>query len=490
MEGAERAEPAPSPWAHGEGEISQLIWERLPPLELVRARGVARVWRDGIDALPRWIPIVPAPGVDPARSPLQLFADWWAWCEARLAIEDEIADLEDEIEQAERTFMTGRLRSLNRQLEQREARLAGQDSAYDGWAALAPFTRTRADEDAAWLRGALGVAAPHGQATRRRGRSAGRTELHRRRYFQVRSRDAGEAFRTWRSTPVHAFLRDAVDVDESSDEGDELEDRAGWGDAVFSPSTVPRLEAERRVLLVVAHAPGLRQHDARAVERKLALAEGVLSCYLQAEGIYEIRRGEDVQLTQVDGLTRQCVQGTGVTQLDAQHVLHQTRMQGLMFPETSDENARLVARQMEEATATYIAAPHLYSHTGDLAWFFSSPLSGGRGWVISTHQFDEAGLTPYQSMRGFVQTLIYSSLHATGLAACENSPCCMNNADGVEEMLTTSMLLCPGCLRKLQLIGAMPNVSGGLRSLRERLAAEGPGFADDLQTLEEWGVVA
>ena len=52
MEGAERAEPAPSPWAHGEGEISQLIWERLPPLELVRARGVARVWRDGIDALP------------------------------------------------------------------------------------------------------------------------------------------------------------------------------------------------------------------------------------------------------------------------------------------------------------------------------------------------------------------------------------------------------------------------------------------------------
>ena len=83
-----------------------------------------------------------------------------------------------------------------------------------------------------------------------------------------------------------------------------------------------------------------------------------------------------------------------------------------------------------------------------------------------------------------------AELHATGLAACENSPCCMNNADGVEEMLTTSMLLCPGCLRKLQLIGAMPNVSGGLRSLRERLAAEGPGFEDDLQTLEEWGVAA
>ena len=41
----------PALWAHGEGEIAQLIWERLPPLELVRARGVARVWRDGIDAL-------------------------------------------------------------------------------------------------------------------------------------------------------------------------------------------------------------------------------------------------------------------------------------------------------------------------------------------------------------------------------------------------------------------------------------------------------
>jgi hypothetical protein len=57
----------------------------------------------------------------------------------------------------------------------------------------------------------------------------------------------------------------------------------------------------------------------------------------------------------------------------------------------------------------------------------------------------------------------------------------------MDEMIATSMVLCPGCLRKLQLIGAMPDVLQGLRSLRECLASVG-GFDDDLATLQSWGV--
>lgn len=53
------------------------------------------------------------------------------------------------------------------------------------------------------------------------------------------------------------------------------------------------------------------------------------------------------------------------------------------------------------------------------------------------------------------------------------------------------MLLCPGCLRKLQLIGAMPDVSQGLRDLREIVASErGWSFRsamEDVVTLERWG---
>lgn len=187
-----------------------------------------------------------------------------------------------------------------------------------------------------------------------------------------------------------------------------------------------------------------------------------------------MERGGEVQLTLVEDLTRQCLQGTGATQLDAAEALHRSQRRG------TEETDLPIVDHMQNAVPTFIVAPHLYGEDVDLAWFFSSPLEDN-GWVISTHQFDEIGLRPAESLRGFMQSAIYSSLHATGLSACENSPCCMNNADGVEEMIATSMLLCPGCLRKLQLIGAMPDVPGGLRSLRDCLSGAGEGFSDDLQ---------
>ena len=147
----------------------------------------------------------------------------------------------------------------------------------------------------------------------------------------------------------------------------------------------------------------------------------------------------------------------------------------------------LIAEQMTDAAVTYVVAPHMFcGRSLDLAWIFSSGDDEIDGHsVVSTHQLDEAELTPSDSLRGSVVSLVYSSLP---LCVCENSPCCMNNSDGVNEILAISLILCPGCLRKLQLIGAMPDVSGGLRSLWECLEEAGAGFEGDMRTLERWGM--
>ena len=147
----------------------------------------------------------------------------------------------------------------------------------------------------------------------------------------------------------------------------------------------------------------------------------MLRCYLQSSGTFGVERDADVYLPQVDGLTRECVQGTGAMQLDAKAALR------------VHMNEPTIGRQMAETTPTYIFAPHLYGRNQtDLAWFFSVPLKN-RGWVISTYQFDrnDFGFTPAQRLRGFVQTVVYSSLHATRLDLCENTPCVMNYCDGV-----------------------------------------------------------
>lgn len=176
-------------------------------------------------------------------------------------------------------------------------------------------------------------------------------------------------------------------------------------------------------------------------------------------------------------------------QLDAGPVLEQHQLCGQT--DTANDNDRLICRQMCKTAPTYIIAPHLYSkRETDLVWFFSEPLRD-RGWIISTHQFERSdiGFSPAQRLRGFLACVVYSTLHTTGLSACENSPCAMNNSDGLEEMIVTPMVLCPGCLRKLLLISVMPDVPGGLRSLRECLASlAGSPFDDDLATLASWGV--
>lgn len=226
----------PELWTHADGEIALQIWQQLGARDLFRSRRVSPVWRDGITTLPRWRPIVPSPSLHPvdgetATDPMQAFAQWCQWCQARSEILLEIERLKEEMSGLPPDFGS---RRNGLRLAAREALLAAQSSPYDAWAALAPYTRASPDEDVSWLRGALRL--KDQPTTQRRGRSAGR-EPELARYFQTRERDADEEFRTWRSTPVHEFLREEVDAYYATDEidGDDAVDAA-----VFSPASVRR----------------------------------------------------------------------------------------------------------------------------------------------------------------------------------------------------------------------------------------------------------
>jgi hypothetical protein len=470
-------------WSHGDGAIARQVWDRLSLVERFRARRVSRLWRAGIAAMACWTPIVPPPSTAERSLPVLRFAEWGQWYAARQELEDRVDELRVKIHftRSSSAWPTAsEQRKWAKQMETAEAQLGAQRTQYDGWAALAPFTRTAPDEDASWLHGALGLNEQVAAAGRRRGRSASKGPPLRC-YFQTRERDSEEGFRTWRSEPVHNFLRDAALASGTIAHSEEAD--AGCY-PIFDSQAAQRPLVERRVRLVVAHADAsLSQHNPQTLESKIVLAERVLRCYLQPAGSFDVQRGADVQLGDAnDERTRVCLQGTGVTQLDAKEAL----LQQAAVP---DSNGALIAEQMLETTPTYIVAPHMFDSVrpDSFAWFFSTPLPE-RGWVISTHQFDQTGwgYTPAQRLRGFVQTVVYSSLHATGLSACENTPCAMNNADGVGEMIATPMLLCPGCLRKLQLIGAMPDVPAGLHSLRS-IMVSASAFDDDIKTLESWG---
>ena len=72
---------------------------------------------------------------------------------------------------------------------------------------------------------------------------------------------------------------------------------------------------------------------------------------------------------------------------------------------------------------------------------------------------------------------------------CENSPCALNNCDSVGEGAITSLLLCPCCLRKLQVLGVVTDVPACLAKLHRLLSSEALREVSqgDLRTLREWG---
>jgi hypothetical protein len=146
----------------------------------------------------------------------------------------------------------------------------------------------------------------------------------------------------------------------------------------------------------------------------------------------------------------------------------------------------------------------------DLAWVFSTnvPMPEGEDdaataallahwpkeepWVISTHQIEQF-LGHSAQLRGRVlgSMLLYCILgNGVGIEpCCESSPCALNNCDSVGEGAATSLLLCPCCLRKLQLAGVISDVPATLRRVKDVLSGpELRGVSEhDLQLLREWG---
>ena len=113
-------------------------------------------------------------------------------------------------------------------------------------------------------------------------------------------------------------------------------------------------------------------------------------------------------------------------------------------------------------------------------------------WVVSTHQV-EAWLSHSEAlqMRVIAMNVVYCVLgKGVGIEqCCENSPCIMNNSDGVGESAATSLLLCPCCLRKLQLMGAMSDVGECLGKLTTLLNGDALREVSvrDREILRGWG---
>ena len=168
---------------------------------------------------------------------------------------------------------------------------------------------------------------------------------------------------------------------------------------------------------------------------------------------------------------------------------------------------------MSDAFTTFVIAPHMYASGNEqLDWVFSCPVHKQDNdgdlfrwspqleylenypdpWVVSTHQV-EAWLShsPALQKRVIAMNIAYCVLgKGVGIEqCCENNPCIMNNSDGVGESAATSLLLCPCCLRKLQLMGVMTDVPTCLAKLSELLNGDALREVSvrDREILRGWG---
>ena len=152
-----------------------------------------------------------------------------------------------------------------------------------------------------------------------------------------------------------------------------------------------------------------------------------------------------------------------------------------------------------------LIAPHMFSRSSpDLAWFYSTYF--GRcftsPWVCSTFQFYQWYKQSLKKLQvRFARLVLYSTLlqlstlgslcenkHCVTL--CENKHCVMNNSDSMDEMeMSSHIIMCPACIRKLQLGKFVQDPSDFLQNLFDVLQQE--PFATynrtDLQTLQSYG---
>ena len=152
-------------------------------------------------------------------------------------------------------------------------------------------------------------------------------------------------------------------------------------------------------------------------------------------------------------------------------------------------------------TRVLIVEPHLYVSSGSYDWVYSVPVddvgdTSEDAWVASAymHQFfrmdNEQGTRAF--IDGFTHTLLYASFNSRfELQVCENADCLMNNVDSTTEAATLGSLvmLCPSCLRVVQLRGFFDDVVEVLRKLEKLLATWQPNtvrITKDRNRIQEW----
>lgn len=139
-----------------------------------------------------------------------------------------------------------------------------------------------------------------------------------------------------------------------------------------------------------------------------------------------------------------------------------------------------------------LIAPHMYRQGCELDWVFSTCYDGNRHcspWVCSTFQFYLSYKSIEQLQVRFARLVLSSALYQlrTFRSYCDNKHCVMNNSYFMDEMEKTShLVLCPACIRKLQLSEFIQDPSNLLQNLFEVLQQE--SFAKyhktDLQKLQ------
>ena len=285
-------------------------------------------------------------------------------------------------------------------------------------------------------------------------------------FYQQRERDEEEAFRTFFSIPVG--ISDAFHIREP----------------LYSRCVVQPLDV--RLLDSNTPWPWLPNLNSNLLRDAPNVAQRLLECYLPMVCDAQVAP----PATFLCRSRRHCPRDAQDAVLEDGTLVHQILVRAF-----ADHNNPFEDEGGEDAVfVTHLVEPHLRPSCPNLAWSFDSEVGTSSRWVVSTFQFEQhlAGQNNANlRMRSVVRELLYCILYnGVELEICESAPCCLNNSDSVSEAASTSLLLCPGCLRKLQWMGVLHDVPACLRGIY-RVLNEDPALREvssrDLEMLRAWG---
>ena len=471
------------------------ILSHLGADDLWELRGCSRTLRRLAEQAPQWLPIIAPPSLSHTTLTLAahgtalraLYARYRRWQHAWV-----------------------RLRNKDDEDEPDEEALRAQSTALDGFFGLDPWHRLDADgalgtvcAPLPWLQlmvyaaEAVAEAPPAGGRRSRRLQPKPPDELPSR-FYQQRDRDEDEELRAFWTKPVftsRAARRREPNVRRY----------------IVQPANLHRLvpagigtQPEPYFVFADPRLPYLSNVALQALE----LTKELLECYLPADSI-EIAQVKDAGITSAKlHQTHMRIDRQGAVN-DAGQPVYQIGSSALA--DTAEHDSLTLTA---DAFTTFVIAPHMYA-SGDeqLDWVFSCPIvkfgvqydgwyerwlpEGATedhpdSWVVSTHQV-EAWLSHSETLRRRVIAInIAYCVLGKGVGiepCCENSPCIMNNSDGVGESASRSLLLCPCCLRKLQLMGILTDVPACLDKLSTLLNGDALREVSvrDREILRCWG---